>query len=58
MVAWKLEASCDGEDKDIAKSLPILAAATMAYLGKNSDGTEIIRIKASDRDVTAIKRGK
>lgn len=57
-LAWSADATCESGDKDILKILPVLAAASMVYFGKSSDGSELIRIKATDRDVAAIQRGK
>ncbi len=57
-VVWSVDATCESEDRDFRKVLPILAAASMIYFGKSSDGSELIRIKATDRDVAAIQQGK
>ena len=35
VVAWPLESVFDGEEQDLRKRLPALAAASMVYLGKN-----------------------
>lgn len=57
VVAWRLESVFDGEEQDLRKLLPVLAAASMVYLGKNSDGVAIIRMRESDADVKSIRRG-
>jgi hypothetical protein len=58
MAYWAVEASCDGESKDYAQVLPMLAAASMVYLGRASDGTELIRLSDGDKDVRHIKSGR
>lgn len=57
-VVWSADATCESEGAEVRKILPVLAAASMVYFGKSSDGSELIRIKATDRDVAAIGRGK
>jgi hypothetical protein len=55
---WAVEASCDGESKDYAQVLPVLAAASMVYVGRVSDGIELIRLTDADQDVRSLKPGK
>ena len=55
---WAVEATCDGDSKDYVKVLPLLAAASMVYLGRASDGTELIRLSDRDKDVRHIKSGR
>ena len=57
VVAWRLEAVYDGEGQDLRTLLPVLAAASMVYLGKNSGGVATIRMRESDPDVQTIRRG-
>ena len=57
VVAWRLESVFDGEEQDLRTRLPALAAASMVYLGKNSGGVVIIRMRQSDPDVKTIRRG-
>ena len=57
VVAWRLESVFDGEEQDLRKRLPALAAASMVDLGKNSGGVVIIRMRESDPDVKTIRRG-
>ncbi|MCX6950971.1 MAG: DUF4136 domain-containing protein [Verrucomicrobia bacterium] len=56
--AWGGDASYESEDKNLSKVLPVLAAASMVYFGKDSSGIVPIRIKDTDSDVVAIKRGR
>jgi hypothetical protein len=56
-VVWTVDAMFESEDKNIEKLLPVLAAASMVYAGKTTEGTATIRITESDPDVKAIKRG-
>ena len=38
-------------------ALPILAAASIDYVGKDSKGQKTIRIKDTDKDVAFIRKG-
>jgi hypothetical protein len=54
---WTLDITSEGESKDIRKALPILAAASIDYVGKDSKGQKTIRIKDTDKDVAFIRKG-
>ena len=57
VVAWRLESVFNGEEQDLRRLLPVLAAASMVYLGKNSGGIAVLRMKETDPDVRTLKRG-
>jgi hypothetical protein len=54
---WTVDITSEGESGDIRKALPILAAASIDYVGKDSLGQKTIRIKDTDKDVAFIKKG-
>ena len=54
---WMVDITSEGESRDIRKALPILAAASIDYVGKDSLGQKTIRIKDTDKDVAFIKKG-
>ena len=54
---WTVDITSEGESRDIRKALPILAAASIDYVGKDSLGQKTIRIKDTDKDVAFIKKG-
>ena len=54
---WTVDITSEGESRDIRKALPILAAASIDYVGKDSLGQKTIRIKDTDTDVAFIKKG-
>jgi len=54
---WTVDITSEGESRDIRKALPILAAASIDYVGKDSKGQKTIRIKDTDKDVAFIKKG-
>ena len=54
---WTVDVTSEGESRDIRKALPILAAASIDYVGKDSKGQKTIRIKDTDKDVAFIKKG-
>ncbi len=54
---WTVDVTSEGESKDIRKALPVLAAASIDFVGKDSKGQKTIRIKDTDKDVAFIKKG-
>lgn len=54
---WTVDVTSEGESRDVRKTLPILAAATIDFVGKDSKGQKTIRIKDTDKDVAFIKKG-
>ena len=39
----------EGESRDLRKNLPVLVAASIDYVGKDSHGQKTIKIKDSDK---------
>jgi hypothetical protein len=54
---WTVDVTSEGESRDIRKNLPVLVAASIEYIGKDSKGQKTIKIKDSDRDVAFVKKG-
>ena len=54
---WTLDAVSEGESHDLRKNLPMIVAASIDYIGKNTHGEKTVRIKDANPDVAFIKRG-
>lgn len=54
---WTIDVTSEGESRDIRKNLPVLVAATIDYIGKDTQGQKTIRIKDSSSDIAFIKKG-
>ena len=54
---WTVDVTSEGESRDLRKNLPVLVAATIDYVGKDTHGQKTIKIKDSDRDVGFVKKG-
>lgn len=54
---WSVEVSAEDESKDLRKYLPIMASASIEYIGKDSDNAQNVKVKADSPGVEFIKRG-
>lgn len=54
---WNVEITSNGESQDIRKALPILAAASIDYIGKDTKGPKKVRLKDTDQGLSAVKKG-
>lgn len=54
---WTVDVTSEGESRDIRKKLPVLVAASIEYIGRDSEGQKTIRIKDTDSDVAFVKKG-
>ena len=54
---WSIHASAEDESKDIRKYLPIMASATVDYIGQDSSSQKIVKIKADGPGVGFIRKG-
>lgn len=54
---WTVDVTSEGESHDMRKTLPVLAAASIDYVGKDSHGQKVIHLKDSDKDVAFVKKG-
>ena len=55
---WRVDVASEGESRDLRKYLPILAAASIDYIGQDSHGQKTITLKDSDADVRFVKKGR
>jgi hypothetical protein len=54
---WTVDVTSEGESRDIRKNLPVLVAASIDYIGKDSHGQKTIKIKDSSSDIAFVKKG-
>jgi hypothetical protein len=54
---WTVDVTSEGESHDLRKKLPVLVAASIDYIGKDSHGQKEIHIKDTDKDVGFVKKG-
>lgn len=54
---WTVDVTSEGESRDIRRNLPVLVAASIDYIGKDSQGQKTIRIKDSHSDIAFVKKG-
>jgi hypothetical protein len=54
---WTIDVTSAGESRDLRQNLPVLAAATTGYIGKDSKGQQTITIKDTNPDLALIKKG-
>ena len=55
---WTVDVSSDGESRDLRKHLPVLAAATIDFVGKDTRGQKSIRLKEEKEGAVAfVKKG-
>lgn len=54
---WTVDVISEGESRDIRKTMPVLAAASIEYIGKDSQGQKTVRIKDSASDIAFVKKG-
>ena len=55
---WSVQVSSEDESKDLRKYLPVLASASIDYIGKNSDSQQTVKIKENDDVVSFVKKGQ
>jgi hypothetical protein len=54
---WTVDVTSEGESHDLRKALPVLAAATIDYVGKDSHGLKVIHLKDTDQDLAFVRKG-
>ena len=54
---WSVQASAEDESKDLRKYLPIMASATVDYIGKDSSHQTVVKVKENGEAVGFIRRG-
>jgi hypothetical protein len=54
---WSIHASAEDESKDLRKYLPIMAAATVDYIGQDSSNQKEVRVRGDAPGVIFIRKG-
>jgi hypothetical protein len=54
---WSIQASAEDESKDLRKYLPIMASATMDYIGEDSTNQKVVKVKADGPGVEFVRKG-
>jgi hypothetical protein len=54
---WSVTATAEDESKDLRKYLPIMAAATGDYIGRDTGQQAVVRVKGDAEGVDFIRRG-
>lgn len=54
---WSIHASAEDESKDLRKYLPIMASATVDYIGQDSSNQQVVKVRADGPGVDFIRRG-
>ena len=53
---WSIHASAEDESKDLRKSLPIMASATVDYIGQDSSNQQLVKVRANGPAVDFIRK--
>lgn len=54
---WTIDATSEGENRDIRKHLPILLGASIDFIGEDTRGQKTIRLKDEDDRITFVRQG-
>jgi hypothetical protein len=55
---WTVDVTTEGESHDLRKALPVLAAATIEYVGRETRGQQTIKLKdTKDGAIAFVKKG-
>lgn len=54
---WTVDVTSEGESRDIRKNLPVLVAASIQYIGQDTQGQKTVRIKDTSTDIAFVKKG-
>jgi len=54
---WSIHASAEDESKDLRKYLPIMASATVDYIGQDSSSQKVVKVRADGPGVEFIRKG-
>jgi hypothetical protein len=54
---WSIQVTAEDESNDLRKYLPVMAAATVDYLGQDSTSQRVVRVRADGPGVDFIRRG-
>jgi hypothetical protein len=54
---WSIHASAEDESKDLRKYLPIMASATIDYIGQDSSNQQVVKVRGDGPGVVFIRKG-
>ena len=54
---WSVRASSEDESDDLRKYLPVLASASISYIGSDSTNQKTVKVREGDPDVVFVKKG-
>ena len=54
---WAVDVTSEGRSRDLRKTLPVLVAASIDHIGKDSHGQKTIKLQDKDPDVAFVKTG-
>ncbi|MEO7412086.1 MAG: hypothetical protein ABIZ81_01910 [Opitutaceae bacterium] len=54
---WSVSVKSEDESKDLRKYLPLLASATVDYIGKDTKIEQVVKVGENDATVTFVKKG-
>lgn len=54
---WSIHATAEDESKDLRKYLPIMASATVDYIGRDSSNQQVVKVRADGPGVDFIRKG-
>lgn len=54
---WSVQVSAEDESKDLRKYLPLMASASVEYIGKDSTNQQIVNVREKSPGVEFIRRG-
>ena len=54
---WSIHASAEDESKDLRKYLPIMAAASVDYIGGDSSNQQVVKVRGDGPGVVFIRKG-
>lgn len=54
---WSVHVSAEDESKDLRKYLPVMASASIDYIGKDSTSQQIVKVRENSPGVEFVKRG-
>ena len=55
--SWAIESVCVEAGASVSEIVPVLAAACLAYVGKETAGPEVVHMSDADKDVVSLRRG-
>jgi len=54
---WSVDVSAEDESKDLRRYLPVMASASIDYIGKDSKNQQVVKVREDSPGVDFVKRG-